>query len=301
MSRETEKIIKAMNKYIDENSDESTSQADIDRLMQTFTQMLNSGKIDVNDGPMDSDDYLDAAYSSSSVKEFTDNIKMALKLNPDNIDAEMELINVKNENMTTTLNKLEKLIKKAEGILEKDGITVEGDKGDFWGIIETRPYMRVRYTYLHGLIHANMLRPAIAEAEYLLELCESDNLGVRYTLMMLYAVTGNVDEALKLHKKFNSREESGMLLPLAIAYFCNRDLNKSRSYLKRLKKVNADTLKFFEMWRRREIYRYMEDGAYLEGYRMGTLEDLCTNFDAFVKYMPVLGSFVDWGYEQVKR
>ena len=61
------------------------------------------------------------------------------------------------------------------------------DVGAFWEILETRPYMRVCYTYFDALISCGMMHRAIDEGQRLLELCENDNLGVRYQLMHLYA------------------------------------------------------------------------------------------------------------------
>ncbi len=57
--------------------------------------------------------------------------------------------------------------------------------GDFWGVLETRPYMRLRHSYLELLIQCGMMGKAVNEAEELLRLCEGDNLGIRYALMQI--------------------------------------------------------------------------------------------------------------------
>ena len=53
----------------------------------------------------------------------------------------------------------------------------------------------------------------------MLKLYSGDNLGVRYTLMDLYAYWENEDAALTLHKEYDEYEESQMLLPLAVLYY----------------------------------------------------------------------------------
>lgn len=64
------------------------------------------------------------------------------------------------------------------------------------------------YTYFDVLISCGMMRRAIDEGQRLLELCENDNLGVRYQLMHLYAYMEDEMHALALHKQFDSYEET---------------------------------------------------------------------------------------------
>ena len=63
--------------------------------------------------------------------------------------------------------------------------------GSFWLIVETHPYMRVKFAYANLLKDCGMLIAAISEYEDMMRLCKNDNLGVRHTLMYLYAVTEN--------------------------------------------------------------------------------------------------------------
>ena len=56
-----------------------------------------------------------------------------------------------------------------------------------------------------------MMRQAISEGQRLLELCESDDLGVRYQMMHLYVFMEDELHALALHKQFDSYEETQML------------------------------------------------------------------------------------------
>ena len=58
-------------------------------------------------------------------------------------------------------------------------------------MVETRPYMRIKFAYAKFLKECGMLSTAISECEDMIKLCKNDNLGVRHTLMYLYAVTEN--------------------------------------------------------------------------------------------------------------
>ena len=107
--------------------------------------------------------------------------------------------------------------------------------------------MRVYHTYFEALISCGMLRQAIHAGERMLELCEGDNLGVRYQLMHLYVQMEDEMHALALHKKYDSYEETQMLLPLAVLYYKLNQFDRAGAYLNRLAAVNKDTKKFLRL------------------------------------------------------
>ncbi|MGX1191885.1 SEC-C metal-binding domain-containing protein [Metabacillus sp. SLBN-84] len=80
------------------------------------------------------------------------------------------------------------------------------DKGMFWGLIETRPYMRSKFNY--AILEAAMgnLAEAIKQCEELLELNEMDSQGVRYTLFVMYMDAGEHKKAKALLKKFDETD-----------------------------------------------------------------------------------------------
>ena len=164
------------------------------------------------------------------------------------------------------------LLDAADKQMEKSGAFKEY-AGEFWTAFETRPYMRVRYTYFDVLISCGMMRRAIDEGQRLLELCENDNLGVRYQLMHLYAYMEDEMHALALHKQFDSYEETQMLLALAVLYYKLNQFDKAEDYIKRLAKANKDTKKFLRAAARDQLDDYIgEMSPY--GYRPFTMEEL---------------------------
>ena len=74
--------------------------------------------------------------------------------------------------------------------------------GEFWGILETRPYMRARLGLAQTL--AALDRGGEAEEHYraLLQLNPNDNQGVRYLLLAALAAAGRDDEALALLRQY---------------------------------------------------------------------------------------------------
>jgi len=69
------------------------------------------------------------------------------------------------------------------------------DAGHFWGILETRPYMRARQGLAQALWHLGERAAAIAHLRDLLRLNPGDNQGLRYTLAAWLLATGD-DAAL---------------------------------------------------------------------------------------------------------
>jgi len=71
------------------------------------------------------------------------------------------------------------------------------DAGHFWGVVETRPYMRARYGLATVLWLAGERQDAIRHAQDLLRLNPGDNQGVRYVLAT-WLLVQDEDNALDL-------------------------------------------------------------------------------------------------------
>ena len=106
-------------------------------------------------------------------------IKKALKLDPNNVDALKYLADVE-ENLDKASKMYEKAVKIAEKYLGKSFF--KENKGYFWGLIETRPYMRVSADYARCLFLNGEADRALKIYEDLLELNPMDNQGIRYEI-----------------------------------------------------------------------------------------------------------------------
>ena len=274
MSRETEKLLKELNRFISLHKNEITDEDSMNRLYEQFLEEhdLNTPGLK-NTAPETADDYLELADRAMSKKKCVEYLRKALELEPENVDVQLQLIVHTLEGKTDKqLPALQKLMDCAAKQLEQEGCFQE-DVGAFWGVLETRPYMRVCYTYFEALIACGMMRRAINEGQHLLELCENDNLGVRYQLMHLYVFMEDEMHALALHKQFDSYEETQMLLPLAVLYYKLNQFDKAEDYIKRLAKVNKDAKKFLRAAAHDELDDYIDElNPY--GYQPFTIEEL---------------------------
>ncbi|EME83909.1 uncharacterized protein MYCFIDRAFT_119762, partial [Pseudocercospora fijiensis CIRAD86] len=80
----------------------------------------------------------------------------------------------------------------------RNGDPFETDVGHFWGIIETRSYMRAKYGYLDGLRKVKTkeaVQAALDQANDCLRLCRGDNMGVRDMVPALMIRLGKDQQA----------------------------------------------------------------------------------------------------------
>ena len=108
------------------------------------------------------------------------------------------------------------------------------DSGYFWGMLETRPYMRSRAGLMNCLWDGGNYDEAISHARALLQLNKNDNQGIRYILISYLACLGRYDE---LETFMNSPEyqDDGMaewLYTKALLFFVRTgDSSKARKEL----------------------------------------------------------------------
>ncbi len=109
-------------------------------------------------------------------------VKQAIKLDPNNADAYNYLASIEKD-IDKAIIMYEKAIKAGEKTLGNKFFKEE--KGHFWGLIETRPYMRAKAGLAECLYAKNEVDKAIEIYEEMLELNPNDNQGIRYSLSTL--------------------------------------------------------------------------------------------------------------------
>lgn len=241
MSKETERVFREFQKFIGDK------ELNEEELNKAFKEFIDSQNNIVEMGSKRQErpwDYLEMAYEADNEKDALKYAKKALKLDKNCLDAEVMIADLTTDNPEELKLKYEKLIKKAEKYLKEQNLLNEEDVGHFWGILETRPYMRLRDAYLRDLVQMGKFRKAMKEAEDLLVLSENDNLGVRYTLISLYALYEDEVNALKLYKKYKE-DTTQMLLPIIVMYYKMDNYKRAETYLKKLNGANRELVDFF--------------------------------------------------------
>ena len=303
MSRESEKALKAMHQFLDENGAEDMTMDDVNGLLQKFTEDYNSnlpGRITEKTAKT-ADDYLELAEEAPTKAKAEKYIKKALELEPDNMDAVSASLDLIEDDSTWEYyQKLSEAVKNGTKLMEKKGFMDEDSIGEYWGILETRPYMRLLNRYAEFMAEAGMMSLAAREYEEMIRLSENDNLGVRYSLMHVYAFLEQEEPALELHKRYDGYEETQMLLPLSVLYFKRGDFDKAEDYLKRLCATNKDTKKFFRAIKKDKLDHYVEEiSGY--GYQPFTIQELIVELmeNSFLFRMVPL--YMEWAYEKTRN
>ena len=214
----------------------------------------------------ESDDLLFEAYEEPIKSKAIKLAKQALEIYPDNIDAE-NFITKFETNTIKKLKKYEDTLNKEKTNLEKQDMFDKENIGIFWGLIETRPYMRTKHNYMLTLMELGRYTEAIKQGEELLKLCENDNLGIRYLLMGLYTVLEKFGECEKLYNKYLD-DSTFMLFPLSIMYYKKGDYKKTKKLLKELQENNEYILDYLKQkikFTKTKIEGIEEEGTYTWG------------------------------------
>ncbi|MBR3561580.1 MAG: hypothetical protein IKN81_08670 [Oscillospiraceae bacterium] len=303
MSRQTEKTMKELNAFLKAQRPDGPSEEEMNDLIQQFMREKNA-QLSLGgeyDEPETADDYLELAEEENSKKKQIEYLNKALELEPDNLDAGRMMAELTAKNPYALMEELSRLLEKGNRQMMKEGYFADEYKGDFWGVIETRPYMRLRHLYMQTLTECGMLRRAARECEELLELCENDNLGVRHDLMHLYAMLEEEEPARAVLEKF-PEEETQTLLPLSILHFKLGQTDEALEELKRLSRINKDTKKFLNAMRSDsgKLEKYLwEMSSY--GYRPFSIEELIMEVSSYAFLFESAHAYFEWGYQALKK
>ena len=84
MSRDSEKVLKELQKFLDAHAEDTENEADVDALAERFFAEYNlKCKEQKESAPETADDYLDLAKQVTSKKKSVEYLHKALELEPD--------------------------------------------------------------------------------------------------------------------------------------------------------------------------------------------------------------------------
>ena len=165
MSRQTEKAMKAAMKYLSEHATGNESEEEMNKLLMKFMNEYNSSLHD-DDEELTVEDYLEMADMAESDEEELEFINLALDLDPDNIDAQVKLIEADSK---TYEEEIERLNDKIEEVKLRYKDDYENSVGEFYMVFHTRPIIRLYYGLMVDYIECNMLGKAKSIAEEIIK------------------------------------------------------------------------------------------------------------------------------------
>ena len=279
MDRRMEQSMKEIQKFLDEHATDDMSMDDINALLNAHMGTINAGMMarkteetaeTADDFMFLADEYLQKGDEQGALRM----ARKALKLEPDNLDAEWFIIQREEKDPEHLPGRMKQALDRGQATLEKQGYFDEDSIGHFWQILETRPYIRLKDEYVSLLKELGRLKMAAREAEEIIRLNEQDNLGVRFTLMHLYAMLEDADSAEALLKKYSEHDESQMLLALALLCYKLGEKDRAEKYLRRLTKINKETRAFARDLQADNLDRKFEEIRKRGGYSPDSEEEL---------------------------
>ncbi len=141
------------------------------------------------------------AMEATSDEEQDELLREALKLDPGNIDALLNVLKTIPMTIEDEIELLEKIVILAEKRLGKT--LFHNLSGHFWGAIETRPYMRAKHQLADALYETGRLADAVTAWETMLRLNPNDNQGTRYLLLPCLLSFEQMKKAEKLFQAFD--------------------------------------------------------------------------------------------------
>jgi len=128
--------------------------------------------------------------------------RKALKISPDCADAYLLLAETEATSADEVINFYRKGVEAGERAIGKKAF--KNDVGHFWGILETRPYMRARAGLAECLREMGKTEEAVDHYWDMLRLNPNDNQGVRDLLMPCLIELGRDQDAEKLFKQYRN-------------------------------------------------------------------------------------------------
>lgn len=148
------------------------------------------------------------AMEADSLQASGDLARKALALDPGCIDAMNVMAAVEAADPEDYVTRMKALVAKAESELDKT--VLKEHKGQLWGVLEARPYLRARLGLGALLEKSGRFKEALPHFEQLLELNESDNQGVRHHLIRTGLALGRLKELTALLKRFKDDDSAIM-------------------------------------------------------------------------------------------
>lgn len=166
----------------------------------------------------------------------------ALRLDPRCVDALHILAEAPGRRDEEQIAELRRIVQIAEADLGVQG--VKEWRGHFWGVLATRPYMRVRAHLGEVLRDTGRLREAIREFQGMLRLNPNDNQGVRYELLGCYLAEGRLANARGVLRRYGNESSAVFAWSEVLLRWLVSDEAGARRALVRARAINPSVAKY---------------------------------------------------------
>lgn len=217
----------------------------------------------------------------------------ALDLDPRNIDARACLLVATAEDDASLERGFKDIIQDAEVKFGADYL--RENRGRFWGLLETRPYMRALQALGQSLIDQGRYGEAADVYLKMLSLNEHDNQGARYSAVTSLMVVGRLHEAQTIVDRFEDDDTPLLLLADALLALIAGDSKAGKELLFSSYALNNNLMKVFLDILDPTEY---DDHGY---YSPGSPEEALFIFAAFAPLFEARPALLQWVLEVTVR
>lgn len=211
-------------------------------------------------------------------------VKEALKYNPDNVRA-LNYLGEQEKNVTKAIEIFKNAMEKGARQLGESFFAE--NKGHFWGMHETRPYMTAKFNYANRLSATGKANESIKEYNEILSLNPNDNQGVRYILAGDLLYHKKYKAFLDLYKKFDEASASWLFNYSLYLFATEGPSAKANKALNEANKQNTHIIPYMI---RQKIIKAEPDGYYSPGDEREAAMYLMDNFKTWIECKGTL----DW-------
>lgn len=166
--------------------------------------------------------------------------------------------------------------------------------GHFWGITESRPYMRALKGLADSLFDGGQIERAIENYQEILRLNPSDNQGVRYVLLPLLIERDQSEDARQLLKKYPADPAATWAYSLALMTFKNEGNS-----------VSARTQLITAFRNNPHVPEYLITGEQIEdlpeNYSLGSPEEAMIYASEGMDSWDAVPGAIDWLEKQIRQ
>ena len=276
-----DELLKMINQTVgnpdfDDLSDEERNAA-LNEVMMAYNARLDGRR---KNNRLTAEECLNRARTVKTKDEALAYTRKALEIDPEYYPAEAQLAILEARSAEEMIEGVRKALDHGKEVLKKQGISEE-DVGYYWGIVETRPYMRVMNDLMGMYISYTKYEEAVKVGREMLRLNPGDNQGIRWQLIYLYAYLKDGEGVAELRKMFPDEGSSYMVLGRCLYHYRTGDVQMARESLIELKKRNKDLKRFLDAIGNPAKIRALAREASPYGVRLGTVDELLEAYEYY--------------------
>ena len=169
------------------------------------------------------------------------------------------------------------------------GSMMDEEVGHFWGITETRPFMRATHGLADALHAAGQTREAIAQYQELLRLNPNDNQGVRYRLTPLLLAHNREAEAVELLDRYSEPTAQWHYMKSLVEFRRNRRSAAAKKAMRAAFRANGHLV---------ELLQSPTSPMFPDSYALGSPEEAAICIQEMSEAWDETQGYLEWMFRE---